>query len=200
MQNQVHEVVEAGKCSSPTSHIEEAVEVVEELTPEMEAVKDLYRIFYLKEEPPYSTVSKELKNQFEELGITSSMNDPYTPSFQTEINRMEAMSEKVLQAGGGLAGFDYDILFGSQESPVDLNLKVANVEKIDDDNVIIRVNYHNGDDYVREFKMKRFNGTFKIEDMDDLRSFIEQEYKDCQKWLDEEATNQVFSQTDIDSL
>lgn len=199
-QNQVHEVVEAVECSSPTSDIEEAFDVVEELTPEMEAVKDLYRIFYLKEEPPYTTVSKELKNKFEELGIASSMNEPYTPSFQTEINRMEAMSEKVLQAGGGLAGFDYDILFGGQESPVDLNLKVANVEKIDDNNVFIRVNYHNGDDYVREFKMKRFNGTFKIEDMDDLRSFIEQECKDCQKWLDEEETNRVLSQTDIDSL
>lgn len=194
--------VKVTDISSPKSEVVEAVEVAEKAGTETEAIRDLYRIFYFKEEPPYATISKELKNKFEDLGITSSMQEePYTQSFQTEINRMEAMSEKVLQAGGGLAGFDYDILFGGQESPIDLNMQVSSVEKLDDNNVIIKVNYHMGyDDYVREFKMKRINGTFKIDDMDDLRSFIVRECNDCQKWLDEEATKQVSSQTVIDSV
>lgn len=156
---------------------------------ESQAVKELYRIFYLNEQQPYATISKDLKQKFEELGISSTTKNPYTTSLQSEINRMESMAQEV----GDLSfGFDSDILHFGQGDIVDMNLDVVEVKAIDENTVSIRARYHNFDDYDRNFVMKNENGTFKIDDMDNIRSFIKEELKNAEQYL-KETDNEAAS-------
>ncbi len=163
------------------------------------AIKDLYSIFYGTDNAPYLTYSESIKNKFKELGITSSLENPYTPSFQAEIDRMETLSQKVSDAGGGLCGFDSDILFASQGEAVDINLVVYHIEIIDKDNIIIKAEYSNGGVSDRVFKMKKIGKTFRIDDMDGTREFIAQECNDAEKFLNqhqEEANSKTEAACD----
>lgn len=136
-----------------------------------EAEKALYSFYYDKEmldaSNPDLTCSETMRRRFEEAGVTSGVQDPFSRSFNDLCKRYQEATE---------VGFDYDILWNTQDMVTDFDLEVTDVTVIDNDNVIFNViQRNNGEESHRVIELTRENGVFRIDNIDDLRRIAESE-------------------------
>lgn len=169
----------AGKTDSQTSDATgitvtdsgESSESATEQNVGKEAQKALYSFYYDKEmldaSNPDLTCSEAMRRRFEEAGVTSGVQDPFSQSFNDLCKRYQEATE---------VGFDYDILWNTQDTVTDFDLEVTDVTVIDNDNVIFNViQRNNGEESLRVIELTRENGVFRIDNIDDLRRIAESE-------------------------
>ena len=157
------------------------------------AVTDLYRCYYSKDmlsgNGDYGSYSNDMKKIFSARGINSSIDDPFSKSFQTLIDHAEEVAEKY-----GDIIIDSDLQWGGQDIPGNYNIEVTGIEVKDDGHVCIKTkvtNYDNTQPW--EFLMVRENGTFKIDDIingESTRKFLQEEIKRVKQY--HESTTQDF--------
>ncbi|MDE6028089.1 MAG: hypothetical protein K2G23_08465, partial [Muribaculaceae bacterium] len=157
------------------------------------AVTDLYRCYYSKDmlsgNGDYGSYSNDMKKIFSARGINSSIDDPFSKSFQTLIDQAEEVADKYDDII-----IDSDLQWGGQDIPGNYNIEVTEIEVKDDDHVCIKTkvtNYDNTRPW--EFLMVRENGTFKIDDIIDgesTRKFLQDEIKRVKQY--HESTTQDF--------
>lgn len=174
---------------STTAGQDSASIVTEELkeTAADQAEKDLYRIYYKKNlinnSGAGANYAKAMKEKFASLGITEGSNQPYTTSLQSLLNRCDKVSAEVAKVTGTITGFDYDVLWLSQGDVMSFNIVVKDKKVINEDHVTIKTSFTNGDTRSRTFKMVRENGTFKIDNIDNLRQEAKQAISDGKQEL-----------------
>ena len=137
----------------------------------------------------YGSYSNDMKKIFSARGINSSIDDPFSKSFQTLIDHAEEVAEKYDDII-----IDSDLQWGGQDIPGNYNIEVTGIEVKDDDHVCIKTkvtNYDNTKPW--EFLMVRENGTFKIDDIingESTRKFLQEEIKRVKQY--HESTTQDF--------
>ncbi|MBD5205102.1 MAG: hypothetical protein HDS71_07035 [Bacteroidales bacterium] len=153
--------------------VEDVHNIVEE-----QAEKDLLRCYYSKKmlsgNGDYGNYSNEMKKTFSSKGINTSIEKPFTKSFQDLIDRAEEIGTEYNDVI-----IDSDLLFGGQDIPGNFNIEITGINVKDNDHVLINAkvtNYNNTQS--RKFLMIRENDTFKIDDIDDGKS--------TRKWLQDE--------------
>lgn len=131
--------------------------------------KFIYQIFYSptmleNKGPEYGSYDEKMKEKFDELGINKEYNgSPYSKTFNSYLEKVDDLEKKT----GDILGFDWDILWETQDSPSNFGLEVTNVETFPA--AVVETKWNNGNS--KKFFLIKENGDWKILDMVNYSSF-----------------------------
>lgn len=125
--------------------------------------KFIYQIFYsptLLEDngTEYSSYDVKMKEKFDELGINKEYNGtPYSKTFNSYLEKVDDLEKKI----GGVLGFNWDILWETQEMVSNFGFEVTNIETFPA--AVIETKWNNGGN--KKFFLVKENDNWKILDM-----------------------------------
>lgn len=181
-------VADSTKTDTDTDSVVSIVESTDTLDKiANEAERCLYAIYYDKRMLDNPNVgfsyAPAMRAKFRELEITKGVNSPYTKSLASRLAELDKVATQAMENTGDLFGFDCDILWDSQGDIDNFNIEVTGSEVKDADHVVLKTKFTNMSTKNKVYRMVRENGTFKIDDMDNLRKQIQTEINSCRPYL-----------------
>ena len=136
--------------------------------------KFIYQVYYNADMmddkgPEYGTYNNAMKDKFKELGIDKPYDEsPYANVFNQYLEDIDNAQRRT----GDILGFDWDILWETQDGVVDFGFEITKTEIFPA--AIIETQWNNGS--TKTFFLIQEEGKWKILDMVYKNDFVETDY------------------------
>lgn len=122
----------------------------------------IYQIFFspsmYEGNDPYNFYNAKMKDKFKEMNISTEYGEsPYSKTFEKYLNELENLEKRT----DDIIGFDWDILWESQDTQVDFGFETINVETFPA--AFVETKWTNG--VSKSYFLVKENGKWKILDM-----------------------------------
>lgn len=149
------------------------------LSPEQEAIKFLYTLYYNPEDVNLiheigdshrKTYSDSMLDTFKKNNITEGLPKNYV-IFSSEWNKLSDKIEELEKQSGDVLGFNYDIIWDTQDMVVNFEFSILNTEVKNPNLIVVKTKFkgHN-----KSFTLVKEKGNWRIDNIDNLKESMQE--------------------------